>query len=503
MGEILVTGGAGFIGTHTCIALLQAGYSVVILDNLCNAKQESLLHLQEITGKSIPFYHMDIRNADGLRQIFQTHHISAVLHFAGLKAVGESVQQPLRYYQNNIGGMMTLLEELQKTDCRTLIFSSSATVYGTHHTAPYAETVTPLSASNPYGETKIISEQLLQDLCQADSDWHITALRYFNPIGAHESGLLGEEPHGIPSNIAPYLALVASGQLPYFRVYGNDYDTPDGTGVRDYVHVMDLAEGHVSALQYSMQHTGFSVFNLGTGSGCSVLELANMYEACRRCGNIVCRCIQSQNRAGMDGETQPSANVCGQLAVYSKTSSERSGFQMINNIHYEEALNNILIVVIAEAVVLVLVMLLGSKKSRFRKKLSAFFADDTVGTAKHPMEFNREYYITGEKNMRKPAKTKGATRTEMVMLVQKVDERRRTIDPNGTSKLYNEYYELIFKTRKGDILHIVTTKVVYKEVPFNQQGSLTFRGEQFVKFKYLGGEITEAKTHYNAEVINK
>ena len=175
--------------------------------------------------------------------------------------------------------MMTLLEVLQKTDCRTLIFSSSATVYGTQHTAPYAETVTPLSASNPYGETKIISEQLLQDLCQADSDWHITALRYFNPIGAHESGLLGEEPHGIPSNIAPYLALVASGQLPYFRVYGNDYDTPDGTGVRDYVHVMDLAEGHVSALQYSMQHAGFSVFNLGTGSGCSVLELANMYEA--------------------------------------------------------------------------------------------------------------------------------------------------------------------------------------------------------------------------------
>ena len=279
MGEILVTGGAGFIGTHTCIALLQAGYSVVILDNLCNAKQESLLHLQEITGKSIPFYHMDIRNADGLRQIFQTHHISAVLHFAGLKAVGESVQQPLRYYQNNIGGMMTLLEELQKTDCRTLIFSSSATVYGTQHTAPYAETVTPLSARNPYGETKIISEQLLQDLCQADSDWHITALRYFNPIGAHESGLLGEEPHGIPSNIAPYLALVASGQLPYFRVYGNDYDTPDGTGIRDYVHVMDLAEGHVSALQYSMKHAGFSVFNLGTGSGCSVLELANMYEA--------------------------------------------------------------------------------------------------------------------------------------------------------------------------------------------------------------------------------
>ena len=176
---------------------------------------------------------------------------------------------------------------------------------------------------------------------------------------------------------------------------------------------------------------------------------------------------------------------------------------MINNIHYEEALNNILIVVIAAAVVLVLVMLLGSKKSRFRKKLSTFFADDTVGTANHPMEFNREYYITGEKNMRKPAKTKGATRTEMVMLVQKVDERRRTIDPNGTSKLYNEYYELIFKTRKGEILHIVTTKVVYKEVPFNQQGSLTFRGEQFVKFKYLGGEITEAKTHYNAEVINK
>lgn len=279
MGEILVTGGAGFIGTHTCIALLQTGYSVVILDNLCNAKQESILHVQEITGSSIPFYQMDIRDADSLRMLFQTNHISAVLHFAGLKAVGESVQQPLRYYQNNIGGMMQLLQVMQETDCRTLIFSSSATVYGTQHAAPYAETLMPLSASNPYGETKIISEQLLQSLCHADADWHVTALRYFNPIGAHESGLLGESPHGIPSNIAPYLALVASGQLPFFRVYGNDYDTPDGTGIRDYVHVMDLAEGHVSALQYSLQHNGFSVFNLGTGNGSSVLELAKTYAA--------------------------------------------------------------------------------------------------------------------------------------------------------------------------------------------------------------------------------
>lgn len=279
MGEILVTGGAGFIGTHTCIALLQAGYSVVILDNLCNAKQESILHVQEITGTSIPFYQMDIRDADGLRMLFQTHHISAVLHFAGLKAVGESVQQPLRYYQNNVGGMMQLLQVMQEAACRTLIFSSSATVYGTQHTAPYAETLMPLSASNPYGETKIISEQLLQSLCQADASWHVTALRYFNPIGAHESGLLGESPHGIPSNIVPYLALVASGQLPFFRVYGNDYDTPDGTGIRDYVHVMDLAEGHVSALQYGLQHSGFSVFNLGTGNGSSVLELVNTYAA--------------------------------------------------------------------------------------------------------------------------------------------------------------------------------------------------------------------------------
>lgn len=279
MGEILVTGGAGFIGTHTCIALLQTGYSVVILDNLCNAKQESILHVQEITGSSIPFYQMDIRDADGLRMLFRTHHISAVLHFAGLKAVGESVQQPLQYYQNNIGGMMQLLQVMQETDCRTLIFSSSATVYGTQHAAPYAETLMPLSASNPYGETKIISEQLLQSLCHADANWHVTALRYFNPIGAHESGLLGESPHGIPSNIAPYLALVASGQLPFFRVYGNDYDTPDGTGIRDYVHVMDLAEGHVSALQYSLQHNGFSVFNLGTGNGSSVLELAKTYAA--------------------------------------------------------------------------------------------------------------------------------------------------------------------------------------------------------------------------------
>ena len=279
MGEILVTGGAGFIGTHTCIALLQTGYSVVILDNLCNAKQESILHVQEITGSSIPFYQMDIRDADGLRMLFQTHHISAVLHFAGLKAVGESVQQPLRYYQNNIGGMMQLLQVMQETDCRTLIFSSSATVYGTQHAAPYAETLMPLSASNPYGETKIISEQLLQSLCHADADWHVTALRYFNPIGAHESGLLGESPHGIPSNIAPYLALVASGQLPFFRVYGNDYDTPDGTGVRDYIHVVDLAKGHVKALKKLEDNSGLSIYNLGTGKGYSVLDIVKNFEA--------------------------------------------------------------------------------------------------------------------------------------------------------------------------------------------------------------------------------
>ena len=316
MGEILVTGGAGFIGTHTCIALLQAGYSVVILDNLCNAKQESLLHLQEITGKSIPFYHMDIRNADGLRQIFQTHHISAVLHFAGLKAVGESVQQPLRYYQNNIGGMMTLLEELQKTDCRTLIFSSSATVYGTQHTAPYAETVTPLSASNPYGETKIISEQLLQDLCQADSDWHITALRYFNPIGAHKSGLIGEDPKGIPNNLLPYVAQVAIGKLKCVGVFGNDYDTPDGTGVRDYIHVVDLARGHVKAIEKFKENKGVLIYNLGTGNGYSVLQVIEAFgKACgkkipyeikpRRAGDIAtCYCDPSKAKRELGWEAE-------------------------------------------------------------------------------------------------------------------------------------------------------------------------------------------------------
>lgn len=277
MGEILVTGGAGFIGTHTCISLLQAGYSVVILDNLCNAKLESILKLQAVVGKTIPFYRMDLRNLEGLRQIFRMHHIDAVLHFAGLKAVGESVQQPLRYYQNNVSGTMQLLRVMEEFSCRTLIFSSSATVYGTQHTAPYREEMS-LSTNNPYGQTKIIIEQLLQSMCHANADWHITALRYFNPIGAHESGLLGEHPHGTPSNIVPYLALVASGDLPRLYVYGSDYDTPDGTGVRDYVHVMDLAEGHVSALQYSLQHSGFSVFNLGTGTGCSVLELVRIYE---------------------------------------------------------------------------------------------------------------------------------------------------------------------------------------------------------------------------------
>ena len=275
---ILVAGGAGYIGSHTCVELLNAGYEVVVVDNLYNSSEEALKRVEQITGKTVKFYEADVLDREALEKIFDAEDIDSVINFAGLKAVGESVQKPLEYYHNNITGTLILCDVMRNHGVKNIIFSSSATVYGDPAFIPITEECPKGQITNPYGQTKGMLEQILTDFHVADPEWNVVLLRYFNPIGAHESGLLGEEPHGIPSNIAPYLALVASGQLPYFRVYGNDYDTPDGTGVRDYVHVMDLAEGHVSALQYSMQHTGFSVFNLGTGSGCSVLELANMYE---------------------------------------------------------------------------------------------------------------------------------------------------------------------------------------------------------------------------------
>jgi UDP-glucose 4-epimerase len=278
MGKILVTGGAGFIGSHTCVALIQAGYQVIVMDNLCNSKVESIARIEMITGKHVRFYRADMRNPEELRQIFVDNKIDAVIHFAGLKAVGESVQKPLEYYENNIGGTLTLLQVMREFQCRSMVFSSSATVYGDHNPVPYREEM-PTSATNPSGYTKVMLEQILHDACVADPQFGVVALRYFNPIGAHESGLLGENPNGIPNNLVPYVAQVALGKLDHLSVYGGDYDTPDGTGVRDYIHVMDLAVGHVAALAYGANHKGFEPVNLGTGNGSSVLEVLHAYEA--------------------------------------------------------------------------------------------------------------------------------------------------------------------------------------------------------------------------------
>ncbi|MDE6034291.1 MAG: UDP-glucose 4-epimerase GalE [Ruminococcus sp.] len=294
MNKILVTGGTGFIGSHTCVELLSNGYEIVIVDNLSNSKMASVGRIEKITGKNVKFYNVDICDYDALSGVFRENDIEAVIHFAGLKAVGESVRKPLEYYTNNIYGTLVLLKVMRENDCKKIVFSSSATVYGMNNTAPYTEDM-PTSATNPYGYTKVMIEQILKDMCVADDDFSVVALRYFNPIGAHESGLLGEDPNGIPNNLVPYIAQVASGKLEKLSVYGDDYDTPDGTGVRDYIHVMDLAEGHVCAIDYAMKHKGFEAVNLGTGKGSSVLEVVTAYE--KACGKPIPRKITAR-RAG-------------------------------------------------------------------------------------------------------------------------------------------------------------------------------------------------------------
>lgn len=284
---ILVTGGAGYIGSHTCLELLLSEYHVVVVDNLSNSKKESLKRVQHITGKEIVFRQVDIRDKRLLSEVFADHKIDAVVHFAGLKAVGESCMQPLDYYHNNIYGTMVLAEAMAEHGVKTLVFSSSATVYGDPHTVPIAENF-PLSATNPYGRTKLFIEEILKDLFRADQNnasmvpWKIAILRYFNPIGAHESGLIGEDPNGIPNNLMPYIAQVAVGKLKELSIFGNDYPTPDGTGVRDYIHVVDLAKGHLKALEALFSKEageGFcSAFNLGTGKGYSVLNMVEAFE---------------------------------------------------------------------------------------------------------------------------------------------------------------------------------------------------------------------------------
>ena len=294
MSKILVTGGTGFIGSHTCVELLSNGYEIVIVDNLSNSKEAAVDRIEKITGKKVTFYNVDICDYDALSGVFRENDIEAVVHFAGLKAVGESVRKPLEYYTNNIYGTLILLKVMRENGCKKIVFSSSATVYGMNNIAPYTEDM-PTSATNPYGYTKVMIEQILKDICVADSDFSAVALRYFNPIGAHKSGLLGEDPNGIPNNLVPYIAQVASGKLEQLSVFGDDYDTPDGTGVRDYIHVMDLAEGHVCAIDYAMKNKGFEPVNLGTGKGSSVLEVVSAYE--KACGKPIPKKI-TERRAG-------------------------------------------------------------------------------------------------------------------------------------------------------------------------------------------------------------
>ncbi len=277
--SILVTGGAGYIGSHTCLRLLEEGYDVIVLDNLINSSEESLKRVQEITGKHLRFYLTSILDKDNLDAVFAHENIEAVIHFAGLKAVGESVSKPLEYYHNNISGTLVLLEVMKKYNCKNIVFSSSATVYGNPAFVPITEDCPLANPTNPYGRTKAMLEQILKDLHTSDNAWNVMLLRYFNPIGAHESGLIGEDPKGIPNNLLPYITQVAVGILKTLGVFGNDYDTPDGTCIRDYIHVVDLANGHIKALDKIFHsNSGVRIYNLGTGKGYSVLEVINAFE---------------------------------------------------------------------------------------------------------------------------------------------------------------------------------------------------------------------------------
>ncbi len=281
--NILVTGGAGYIGSHTCVELLNAGYGVVVIDNLYNSNQKAIDRIEQITGKKVKFYKDDVLDRDALEKIFSENSIDAVIHFAGLKAVGESVHKPIEYYHTNIGGTLALVDVMREHNCKNIIFSSSATVYGDPAEIPISENCPKGTCTNPYGWTKWMQEQILTDIHTADPAWNVILLRYFNPIGAHKSGLIGEDPKGIPNNLLPYVAQVAIGKLPQVNVFGNDYDTPDGTGVRDYIHVVDLARGHVKAVERLAKNDGVFICNLGTGKGYSVLDVIHAFE--KACGH--------------------------------------------------------------------------------------------------------------------------------------------------------------------------------------------------------------------------
>lgn len=316
MTTILVTGGTGYIGSHTCVSLLESGYDVVILDNLYNSPEAVLGRIEELTGKKPKFYKTDILDKEGLKTIFEENKIDAVIHFAGYKAVGESVKIPLTYYENNISGSVNLYEAMANAGCKTLVFSSSATVYGDPASCPIKEDF-PVHTTNPYGSTKLMNEMILQDVCVSDPEWSVMLLRYFNPIGAHPSGLLGEVPNGIPNNLVPYIARVANGQLDHLNVFGNDYPTPDGTGVRDYIHVVDLAAGHICAVDYALKHKGVEKVNLGTGNGYSVLEVLHAYE--KACGKQLPYVIQPRRPGDIAecyADTTKASEMLGWKAQY-------------------------------------------------------------------------------------------------------------------------------------------------------------------------------------------
>ena len=276
--NVLVTGGAGYIGSHTCLELLECGYGVIVIDNLCNSNPKSLERVQALTGKSLTFYEGDVRDEALLHKIFASHDIGCVIHFAGLKAVGESVAMPWEYYDNNLNTTLVLTKVMKEVGMKNIIFSSSATVYTADNEMPLKETSRTGNCTNPYGWTKYMTEQILSGIAHADKEWGVCLLRYFNPIGAHKSGMIGEDPRGVPNNLMPYITQVAIGRREKLSVYGNDYDTPDGTGVRDYIHVVDLAKGHVAAVKYITTHPGCDVFNLGTGSGYSVLDMVKTFQ---------------------------------------------------------------------------------------------------------------------------------------------------------------------------------------------------------------------------------
>ncbi len=329
--KVLVTGGAGYIGSHTCVELLNAGYELVIVDNFANSKPEALDAIRTITGRDFAFYELDLRDRAALEVPFTEHAIDAVIHFAGLKAVGESVEKPLEYYDNNLYGFIVLAEVMREHGVKQFVFSSSATVYGMNNPVPFNETM-PTSATNPYGYTKVMIEQMLRDMAVADREWRICLLRYFNPIGAHESGLIGEDPNGIPNNLLPYVAQVAAGKLKQLTVFGDDYDTPDGTGVRDYIHVVDLALGHIAALKYVKDHRGAEAVNLGTGKGTSVLEIVRAFE--KACGHPIPYRIAARRPGDIAecyAETDKAAKLLGWHAERNIDDMCRDGWRFAKN----------------------------------------------------------------------------------------------------------------------------------------------------------------------------